>query len=45
MPGQKGLQILQFKAIEKGEGIIQLDYKRTFEKGIEKSCVIKIEIK
>jgi predicted secreted protein len=43
-PGQKSYQVLQFKALKKGEGIIQLEYKRTFEKGIEKTCSIKIVI-
>jgi predicted secreted protein len=42
IPGQKGYQVLQFKAVKKGEEMIRLDYRRTFEKGIEKSCVIKI---
>jgi predicted secreted protein len=43
-PGQKCFQVLQFKALNKGEGIIQLEYKRTFENGIEKSCSIKIVV-
>jgi len=43
-PGQKCYQVLQFKALKKGEGIIQLEYKRTFEKGIEKSCSTKIVV-
>lgn len=43
-PGQKSYQVLQFKALKKGEGIIQLEYKRTFEKGIENTCSIKIVI-
>jgi predicted secreted protein len=42
--GQKSLQVLQFKALEKGKVIIELEYKRTFEKGIEKTCLIEIEI-
>lgn len=44
MPGQKSWQVLQFKAMKKGECVIQLEYKRVFEKGIEKSCTIKIII-
>jgi len=42
--GQKSYQILQFKVLKKGKEIIQLEYKRTFEKGIEKTCSIKIVI-
>jgi predicted secreted protein len=45
MPGHQSYQILQFKAMKKGEGQIQLDYRRTFEAGIEKSCIIKIVVK
>jgi predicted secreted protein len=45
IPGQKSFQVLQFKALEKGKEIIELEYKRTFEKGIEKTCLIEIEIK
>ena len=44
MPGQKSFQVLQFKALKKGEGMIQLEYKRTFEKGIEKTCDIKFVV-
>jgi len=44
IPGQKSYQVLQFKALEKGKGKIELEYKRTFEKGIEKTCLIEIEI-
>lgn len=45
MPGMKSQQILQFKAIKKGNSQIQLVYKRTFEKEVEKSCTIEFEIK
>ena len=45
MPGHLSYQILQFKALKVGEGQIQLDYKKTFEAGIEKSCIIKIVVK
>ena len=45
MPGRESFQVLRFKALEKGKGQIELQYKRTFEEGIEKSCVIDIEIK
>lgn len=44
MTGQAGFQILRFKALEKGKGVIQLEYKRTFEKEVGKSCVIAIEV-
>jgi predicted secreted protein len=44
MPGRKGFQILEFKAVKKGEGQIQLEYSRTFEKGIEKTCTMKIVV-
>lgn len=44
MPGRKGFQILEFKAVKKGEGQIQLEYRRTFEKGIEKTCTMKIVV-
>lgn len=44
IPGQKSWQVLQFKAMKKGESVIQLEYKRVFEKGIEKSCTIKMVI-
>ena len=44
MAGRKGFQILEFKAVKKGEGQIQLEYRRTFEKGIEKSCTMKIVV-
>lgn len=44
MPGHETYQILQFKALGKGEGMIKLLYRRTFEEGIEKSCEIKIQI-
>ena len=43
-PGQTGHQILHFKAIKKGEEMIQLEYKRTWEKEISNSCQIKIEV-
>jgi len=43
-PGQQSFQILQFKALKKGEGVINLEYKKTFEKNIEKLCAIKIVI-
>jgi predicted secreted protein len=33
-----------FKAIKEGEENIQLEFRRTFEKGILKSCKIKIEV-
>jgi predicted secreted protein len=42
--GMAGYQILQFKAVSKGEGQIQLEYKRTFDPQVEKSCVMKFVI-
>ena len=45
MPGQQAYQILRFKALKEGSAEIQLDYKRTFEAGIEKSCIMKIVVK
>jgi predicted secreted protein len=42
--GTAGYQILQFKAVSKGEGQIQLEYKRTFENQAEKSCVMKFVV-
>jgi predicted secreted protein len=44
MAGKAGFQVLRFKALETGEGILRLEYRRTFEAGIEKSCVIKFRI-
>ena len=44
MPGQAGFQILRFKALNKGNGEVLLEYKRTFEQQVEKSCRIKIEV-
>jgi predicted secreted protein len=44
MPGKASFQVLRFKAVTAGEEVIQLDYKRTFEAGIEKSCIIKFII-
>lgn len=44
MPGHVSHQILYFKAMKKGDGILSLEYKRTFEEGIEKSCIIEFEI-
>ena len=44
MPGQAGFQILRFKALNKGNGEVMLEYKRTFEDKVEKSCRIKIEV-
>ena len=43
-PGQQSFQVLRFKALKKGEGMIYLEYKRPFEKNIEKSCAVKIVI-
>jgi predicted secreted protein len=43
-PGQQSYQVLQFKALAKGKEMIHLEYKRTFEKNIEKSCIVKIVI-
>jgi predicted secreted protein len=43
-PEQPGFQVLHFKAIKEGEENIQLEFRRTFEKGILKSCKIKIEV-
>lgn len=37
-------QVLQFEAISKGIEIIHLEYRRVFEKGVEKQCTIEIEI-
>ncbi len=42
-PGLAGYQILRFKVLSKGEGVIQLEYKRTFEGQVEKSCEMKIK--
>ena len=44
MTGQAGLQVLRFKALNKGNVEVLLEYKRTFENQVEKSCRIKIEI-
>jgi len=38
------LQILHFKAMKKGEEVIRLEYKRTWEKEIGNSCEMKIEV-
>ena len=43
-PGQPGHQILHFKAMKKGEEMIRLEYKRTWEKEIMNSCEMKIEV-
>jgi predicted secreted protein len=43
-PGQHGHQTLHFKAIKKGEELIRLEYKRTWEKEVMNSCVMKVEI-
>ena len=43
-PGQQSFQALRFKALKKGETLINLEYKKTFEKNIEKSCAVKIVI-
>lgn len=42
--GQKVYQILHFKAVNKGEEIIHLVYKRIWEKEIADSCAIKVEV-
>ena len=42
--GMAGYQILQFKAVSKGEGQVQLEYKRTFDPQVEKSCVMKFVV-
>ena len=42
--GEHSFQILHFKAMKKGTQMLHLEYKRVFEKGVEKSCNIKIEI-
>jgi predicted secreted protein len=44
MPGQASFQVLRFKAINAGEEVIQLEYRKTFEIGIEKRCIIKFII-
>lgn len=44
IPGQKSFQVLQFKAMKKGEGMIRLEYRRAFEMGIEKACNMKIVV-
>jgi predicted secreted protein len=44
MVGQAGFQILRFKALNIGIGEVLLEYKRTFEEQVEKSCRIKIEV-
>ena len=44
MPGQAGFQVLRFKALNKGNGEVLLEYKRTFEEKVEKSCRIKLEV-
>lgn len=45
MTGRAGAQVLQFKVLEKGKAELKLEYKRTFEAGVEDSCVIKIIVK
>jgi predicted secreted protein len=42
--GQHSLQILHFEAVKKGKETIHLEYKRTFEKKVGKSCNVEIEI-
>ncbi len=42
--GASVFQILHFKAMKKGEEVIRLEYKRTWEKEIGNSCEIKIEV-
>jgi len=42
--GVPGHQILHFKAIKKGEEMIRLEYKRTWEKEIADSCEMKIVV-
>jgi predicted secreted protein len=44
MTGKAGYQILLFMAVEAGEGVIRLEYKRTFEPGVDKSCSIKFTV-
>ena len=44
MVGQPGYQILHFKAINKGEEMILLQYRRTWEKEISDSCSMKITV-
>lgn len=43
--GRAGAQVLQFKVLEKGKAEIRLEYKRTFEAGVEDSCVMKVIVK
>jgi len=43
-PGEAGFQVLRFKALEKGSGEVLLEYRRTFENTVEKSCRMKIEV-
>ena len=42
--GQQGYQFLHFKAVNKGEEIIHLVYKRIWEQEIADSCAIKVEV-
>ncbi|WP_242205183.1 protease inhibitor I42 family protein [Aestuariivivens insulae] len=42
--GQTNFQVLYFEAKKRGTETIQLEYRRVFEKGIKKMCVINIEI-
>lgn len=44
MTGKAGYQVLYFKAVEKGEGELWLEYRRTFEEGVEKTCRIKLRV-
>jgi len=45
MAGRAGAQMLQFKVLGKGKANIKLEYKRTFEAGVEDSCVMKIIVR
>ena len=43
-PGRPGFQFLHFKAIKKGNEVLNLEYKRTWEKDIEDQCRINVEV-
>lgn len=44
MTGAGGFQVLRFRALKTGTEKLQLEYRRTFEGGVEKSCVIEVEV-
>jgi predicted secreted protein len=44
MTGKAGYQLLYFKTLQKGEGELWLEYRRTFEEGVEKTCRMKLRV-